>query len=165
MPRSVPKALHKFQHPPPRKPQYAPHAWIPPTYGQKVQHALPPDDLPILDKKGTKRVQSVTGTFGYHTRAIDPTMIVSVNEIASQQSAPTIKTVQKCDMLLDYAHTYPNPKIRYHTSDMCLYTDSDAAYLVQPNARSRVAGHLYLSDRISKTVKTPNPKPNGPIHT
>ena len=51
MPGSIPKALHKFQHPPPKKPQYAPHTWIPPVYGQKVQHALPPETLPVLDKK------------------------------------------------------------------------------------------------------------------
>ena len=56
MPGSIPKALHKFQHPPPRKPQYAPHTWTPPIYGQKIQHAPPPDTLPVLDKKGTKRV-------------------------------------------------------------------------------------------------------------
>ena len=67
-------------------------------------------------------------------------------------------------MLLDYSHTYPDPKIRYHVSDMCLHLDSDAAYLVQPKARSRVVGHFYLSKRIP-TIKTPNPKPNGPIHT
>ena len=92
-------------------------------------------------------------------------MIVAVNELASQQAAPTAKTIKKCNMLLDYAHTYPNPKIRYHASDMCLHLDSDAAYLVQPKARSRVAGHYYLSNRISQAIKKPNPKPNGPLHT
>ena len=68
-------------------------------------------------------------------------------------------------MLLDYAHTYPDPKIRYHASDMCLHIDSDAAYLVQPKARSRVAGHYYLSDRMPTHDKKPDPKPNGPLHT
>ena len=89
MPGYVAKALHKFQHPTPKKPQYAPHAWITPTYGQKVQYELPPDTLPVLDKKGTKRVQSITGTSQYYTKGIDPTMIVAVNELASQNSAPT----------------------------------------------------------------------------
>ena len=145
--------------------QYAPHTWTPPVYGQKVQHGLPPETLPVLDKKGTKRVQSVTGTFQYRTRAIDPTMIVAVNELASEQSALTAKTIKKFKMLLDYTHTYPDPKIRYHASDMCLHLDSDAAYLFQPKARSRVTGHYYLSNRIPQETKTPDPKPNSPIHT
>ena len=92
-------------------------------------------------------------------------MIVAVNELASEQAAPTTKTIKKCNMLLDYAHTYPDPKIRYHASDMCLHLDSDAAYLVQPKARSRVAGHFYLSNNIPSNTKTPIPKPNGPLHT
>ena len=92
-------------------------------------------------------------------------MIVAVNELASEQSKPTAKTLKKCNMLLDYAHTYPNPKIRYHASDMCLHLDSDAAYLVQPKARSRVGGHFYLSDKLPSNTTTPNPPQNGPIHT
>ena len=49
---------------------------------------------------------------------------------------------------MDYTHTYPNATIQYHASDMCLHIDSDAAYLVQTQAGSRVAGHFYLSDKI-----------------
>ena len=57
-------------------------------------------------------------------------MIVAVNELASQQSEPTQETVKKCNMLMDYTHTYPNATIQYHASDMCVHIDSDAAYLV-----------------------------------
>ena len=57
MPGYIAKALHKFQHPTTKKPQYAPHVCITTTYGQKVQYALPPETLPVFDKKGTKRVQ------------------------------------------------------------------------------------------------------------
>ena len=165
VPGSVPKVLHKFQHLAPIKPQYAPHTCTPPVYGQKVQHSLPLETLPVFDKKGIKRVLSVTGAFQYHTRAIDPTMIVAVNELASEQAAPTEKTIKKCKIILDYAHTYPDPKIRYHAIDMCLHLDSGEAYLVQPKARSRVAGFYYLSNRIPRKTKTLDPKPNGPIHT
>ena len=66
-------------------------------------------------------------------------------------------------MLMNYAHTYPDAKIRYHASDMCLHIDSDAAYLVLPKARSRGAGHFYLSDRTSPSNNKPTP--NGPILT
>ena len=163
IPGYMAKALQKFQHPTPKKPQYAPHAWIPPTYGKKLQYALPPETLPLLDKNGTKRVQSITCTFQYYTKGINPPMILEVNELASQQLAPTQETVKRCNMLMDYAHTYPNATIRYHASDMCLHIESDAEYLVHPQARSRVAGHFYLSDKILYETPTSNPTPNGPI--
>ena len=165
MPNYVAKTLEKYQHPKPKKPQYAPHPWTEPTYGSKIQYALPPSTLPVLDKKGIKRVQSITGTFQYYSRAVDPTMMVAVNELSIEQAAPTQNTLKKCNMLLDYAATNPITTIRYHASDMCLHIDSDAAYLVLPKARSRLAGHYYLSDKITSTKTTPNPKPNGPILT
>ena len=59
-------------------------------------------------------------------------------------------------MLMDYLHTYPNGVIRYHASDMILKIESDAAYLVQPKARSRAAVHFHLgwlnSNRVNGAV-------------
>ena len=45
---------------------------------------------------------------------------------------------------------------------MCLHVDSDAAYLVLPKARSRLAGYYFLSNHpdFVRTVR-----PNGPILT
>ena len=37
MPNSVIKALERFQHPTPMRPQHSPHKWIAPTYESKVQ--------------------------------------------------------------------------------------------------------------------------------
>ena len=142
MPVYISRALHKYHHPTPKKPQYAPHAWITPTYGQKLQYALPPETLPVLDKKGTELVQSITEIFQYYTKGIDTTMIVAVNEVAPQQAAPTQEIVKNCNMLIDYGHTYPNATIRYHASDIYLHIDPNAAYLVQPQARRRVAGNF-----------------------
>ena len=64
-------------------------------------------------------------------------------------------------MLLDHVATYPNVTIRYLASDMVLCIDSDAAYLVILNAKSRIAGHYYLSSRPS----TPSPLHTRPILT
>ena len=64
--------------------------------------------------------------------------------------------------LLDYATTYPDTTIRYHASDMILYGESDAAYLVQPNAKSRLAGYFYLSNKQHPNI-TSDPTPNGPL--
>ena len=92
-------------------------------------------------------------------------MIVAVNELSSQQAKPTQNTIEKCNMLMDYVHTYSDATIIYHVSDMCLHTDYDAAYLVQPCALSRVSGHFYLSNNIPEVTSTPKPTPNGPILT
>ena len=62
---------------------------------------------------------------------------------------------------MDYLATYPNAYIRYYASDMVLNIDSDAAYLVAPKARSRVAGYYHLTNNPSTTK---NPHLNGAIH-
>jgi hypothetical protein len=67
-------------------------------------------------------------------------------------------------MLLDYLSTHPDAKIRYHASDMVLAVCSDAAYLVLPNARSRAAGHFFLTDLPGALSTPPSPKPKGAVH-
>ena len=52
---------------------------------------------------------------------------------------------------MDYTATYPNAFIRYHASDMILNIDSDAAYLVAPQAKSRIAGYYHLAHHPTKT--------------
>jgi hypothetical protein len=163
MPGYVPKALHALKHSPPTRPQHSPHRWSAPVYGQKLQLANT-DLTPLLDKAGIHRVQQISGLFLYYSRGCDPTIIVALNEISNQQAAPTEQTKAACDMLLDYLSTHPNATIRYHASDMILSICSDAAYLVLPNARSRAAGHFFLSTLPTTTGVTPKPKPNGAIH-
>jgi hypothetical protein len=62
MPGYVASTLEGLQHPPPSRPQHAPHLWTQPACGQKLQLA-PIDDTPKLDKKGTHFVQSCVGSF------------------------------------------------------------------------------------------------------
>ena len=141
-------------HPSPAKPQQSPHRWTAPVYGQKVQLANA-DISPLLDKLGIKRVQQISGLFLYYSRGCDPTIIVALNEISNNQASPTVHTQQACNMLLDYLSTHPDAIIRYHASDMILAVCSDAAYLVLPNARSRAAGHFFLTTLPSATSLPP----------
>ena len=145
MPGYVHKALKKFQHPVPLRPQHAPHKWTRPTYGAKTQFAPNPDTTDKLGKTGITRIQQINGTFLYYGRAIDPTILVALNEIATQQASPSIATTKKADMLMDYLSTYPHATLRFYAGDMQLCVESDAAYLVLPRARSRIAGHFYLN--------------------
>ena len=163
MPTYVPKALLTLAHPSPAKPQHSPHRWTAPVYGQKVQLANA-DISPLLDKLGIKRVQQISGLFLYYSRGCDPTIIVALNEISNNQASPTVHTQQACNMLLDYLSTHPDAIIQYHASDMILAVCSDAAYLVLPNARSRAAGHFFLTTLPSATSSPPNPTPNGAVH-
>ena len=89
-------------------------------------------------------------------------MLPTLNEISIQQAQPTETTQRKLIQLLDYVATHPNAVIWYHKSDMILHVDSDAAYLVLPQARSHLAGHYFLSTNPGLTRTVP---PNGPILT
>ena len=93
MPQYITKALHCFKHKPPEKPQYAPHKWTAPIYGQKTQYATPVDCSKLLDPHDAKHIQFVVGSLLYYARAVDPTMLVALNEIGTSQSKPTATTV------------------------------------------------------------------------
>ena len=139
------------------KPKYAPHIWLVPAYGQRIQMATV-DKSKKLDSKGIRRVKSIVGLLLYQSRALDSTKMVALNEFGGEQARATEKTRDGCDMILDYVTTHPNPEIRFYASDMVLHVDSDVAYLVQPNARSRYAGYYYLG-----STKSTNTMLNGAV--
>ena len=150
MPDYVQKALWKYNHPTPSRPQYAPFRWTQPAYGQKIQYAQEHQTAnELLDEKGKRRMQSVVGTFLYYSRAVNPTVLIALNDLATYQAAPTIDTLKHSKMLLDYLATYPNAKLRFYAGNMKLHFESDAAYLVLPGAKSRIAGYFYLHAPLS----------------
>ena len=59
---------------------------------------------------------------------------------------------------MDYLHTHPEAVVRFHASDMILYKESDAVYLVLPQAHSRVTSIFYLSNDTAR-----RPPLNGDI--
>ena len=61
------------------------------------------------------------------------------------------------DHFLDYFASHPEAEIIYWASKMQLMVGSDAAYLVAPKARSRLAGYHYLGNKDGKLF-------NGPIY-
>ena len=165
MPGYIKHALERFNHPQPSRPQHSPHEWHKPVYGStKQQQPTTIKSSPALSDSATKRIQSITGTLLYYARGVDPTMLPALNEISAQQSAPTQDTETKVQRLMDYAATHPDATIRFHASDMILYVASDAAYLVLPKARSRAGGHYFLGNKPADDG-TPDPTPNGAIHT
>ena len=94
MPGYVLAALKKYQHEKPTRPQHAPHRWNQPAYGKHVQYADPPDQSERLDTKGQRLIQSIVGTFLYYGRALDNTILCSLNDIGTQQASPTKNTIK-----------------------------------------------------------------------
>ena len=119
------------------------------------QFALPPDSSPTLDKSQTKIVQAILGSLLYYARAIEHPMLTTLNELSAEQAIPTENTMKKIHHLLQYAATFPDSILRFHASDMIMNVDSDAAYLVMPKARSRIAGYYYFSDANGTYLNAP----------
>jgi hypothetical protein len=108
MPSYIAKALARFGHETPSKPQHQPHQHIIPTYGAPVQYAKPMDTSNPLLKEDKKLIQQVIGTLLYYGRAVDATILVALSALASAQCAPTKDTMQRMRHLLDYVATHPN---------------------------------------------------------
>ena len=162
LPNYVKNTLQRLQHKLPSSPQYSPQHHIPVNFSKKGerQYATASDTSPLLSPKETRWIQSIVGSFLYYCRAIDCTLNTALNDIAITQASPTEDTKKKCLRLMDYVATYPDAYIRYHASEMILNVDSDAAYLVLPKAKSRIAGFFHLTDNVYNTKAPPR---NGPL--
>jgi hypothetical protein len=57
----------------------------------------------------------------YYAWAVDPTLIMPINVLASEQTKSTSDTADKAIKLLNYCTIHPETKIRYHASNMILY--------------------------------------------
>jgi hypothetical protein len=89
MPGYIKAALHKYQHAAPARPEHAPHTWNPPIYGAKTQFVDDKTTSPALSNKDVNKLQQLTGTLLYYARAVDPTLIMPINVLASEQSNAT----------------------------------------------------------------------------
>jgi hypothetical protein len=101
MPGHIKYALYKFQHPLPKLPQYAPHNWTVPAYGQRIQYAPLPDADPPATAAEISRAQAIVGTLLYNARAVDPTLILPLSALASKLSTATATTIKAVSHLLD----------------------------------------------------------------
>ena len=109
--------------------------------------ALTPDEI--------KRIQKVVGKFLFLARAVDNTILHALNDIACDVTKGTEKTLQAAVHLLNYIACNPKPRIRFQASDMILQIDSDAAFHVRPEARSRAGGFHYLGSRDNDLFNAP----------
>jgi hypothetical protein len=128
MPGYVSNVLSKFQHDSLKHPQHTPSRYIMPVYGAKTQYATR-DETPPLTATQYLTIQKVTGSVLYYARAVDPIVLMPLNDIATEQTKATEKTQTATNQMLDYLATHPDSTIRYHASYMVLHIHSDASYL------------------------------------
>jgi hypothetical protein len=83
----------------------------------------------------------------YYARAVDPTVLMPLNDIATEQTKATEKTQAATNQMLEYLATHPDATIRYHASDMILNIHRDASYLSVSNVRSRLGGLFFLGNK------------------
>jgi hypothetical protein len=144
MPGYILKQLQQYKHATPTRPQHCPYAPQPKQYGSDAQRPLDPDTSPPLSTDEIKHIQRVVGSILYYARAVDLTVLAALSTIASEQSKGMQQTMQKCKQLLDYLATHPDATVRFHASDMILNIHSDASYLSESKAHSRVCGHFFM---------------------
>jgi hypothetical protein len=102
------------------------------------------DETPLLSTKQCTTIQKITGSVLYYSRAVDPTVIIPLNDIATEKTTATEKTQTAASQLLDCMATHPDATTRFYASDMILHIHSDASYLSVSKARSRLGGLFYL---------------------
>jgi hypothetical protein len=146
MPGYVEKALSEFQTEVTTRSEHQPYRSKDIQYGAKSQMTDPIDTSPALDKTGVLWLQRITGTFLYYARAVDPTMLVALSALASEQTKGTEQTARDAVKFLNYCATHPNATIRYQASDMILSVHSDASYLSETQARSRAGGFFHMGN-------------------
>jgi hypothetical protein len=125
MPGYVSNVLSESQHDAPKHPQHIPSPYGTPVYGAKTKYATKDEKTPLAAQQ-CLTIQKVTGSVLYYARAVDPTVLMPLNDIATEQTKATEKTQAATNQLLDYLATRPDAIIRYHASDMILHIHSNA---------------------------------------
>jgi hypothetical protein len=144
MPAYVAKQLLRYEHPHPTKPQHCPYNPNLIKYGKDNQANDPIGTSPKLNNANKKCIQQIFGSFLYYACAVDPTILMALSAIASQQAAPTEDTCNRMNQFLDFMATHPDAKQIYPASDMVLNVYSNASYLSATNACSRAGGYFFL---------------------
>ena len=117
-----------------------------PSYGIKQQFAVPEDHSKPMSPADVNKLQQLTESVIYYTRAIDPTYMHETYKIGSEQAFAFKSILAKTQRLLEYARAYPDSEFVFCKSKMELIVQSDASYKSRKRARS-VAGFLmYFGD-------------------
>ena len=158
LPGYIAMVLERFRKRHTFKEQHSPHPYNAPKYGRTVQFAPNIPDQSELSQDDNKFLEQVLGSLLYYAMAIDCTMLVAINSVAVNKKFGMQSTMDAIVQLLDYAATHPDAEVTFHKSDMILKIHSDASYLSEYGARSRVGGYFFLGNNTTDDIDI-----NGPI--
>ena len=169
MPGYIARALSRFQHPVPNRPQHSPHAWTAPAYGAPTQLTDHPDTSAPLLGAGKLFIQQVIGVLLLVLRQSSRQHPAGrTRQSLIYPSQPNRAHANGIVQILNYCATHPDAEVRFSASEMVLHIHSDASYLSASQARSRVGGYFFLSSGLVDPKKAPTPDSppppfNGPI--
>lgn len=124
----------------------SPMVYTPPSYGQRGSPPATQDATPLASVSEKLFLQRCLGTFLYPARWVDPTLLTALSKLASQQTAPTRRTMENLDRMLQYIAWHSGPSQTIRASEMILMGAADASYLSEARSRSRAGGILWLGD-------------------
>ena len=99
-----------------------------------------------------KHLQETTRKFWYYGRAVDDTMLHALNCLSMQINDGTKRMKAALKHFQDYSHDNPDAVKLYVVRNMILFTDSDASYLIEPEAKNRAGGFFYLGNKDDKLL-------------
>ena len=139
----------------------SPMTYSAPIYGPSTQYEIIDSSPPATATEQSALRQSV-GIFRFYADAIDSTIKPCLSRLATQQSAPTMQTMDDLNRFHNYIDQYPDAQLVFRPSDMQLHVHSDASYLNEPKSRSRYGG-IFTMGPISFTGPLNPYNINGPI--
>jgi hypothetical protein len=116
-------------------------------YGAKMQFATQNNSPPLAAKQCTE-IQKITGSVLYYSRAVYPTVLMALNDIATEQTTATEKTKTAAGQLLDYLATHPDVRIRFQASDMILHIP------VHLKGKKQIRGPLLIRVQSTQSRKS-----------
>ena len=99
-------ALKEFGIQKPKQTYYGPSLFTKPKYGERVQYTSV-DTTRALTMMEIKFIQQVTGKFLFYARAVDNTMMHTLNNIATSTINSTEQTLDASNHFLNYAACNP----------------------------------------------------------
>jgi len=157
MPTYIAKAMVRFNINAMTKAVHSPSKYIPMRYhnsSTKPQVTQIDSSNPINVER-QKWIQAAVGVILFYARAVDPTMLMAVNKLASRQANPTEEVEDEAKHLLQYAATHPIAITTFRATDMKYRITSDASYNSEAIARSRSGGYHDLVNNVDDPYLEP----------
>ena len=74
-------------------------------------------------------------------------MMHALNDLASQVTAGTMKIEEAQVCFLNYSEKNPDATIIYYVSDMIIWDENNAAYLIASKSRSRKRAFIFMGNK------------------